>query len=369
MRILYITYSLVSGGAERLVVDLTNELSDNLNDEVHLMTIRSDDDEKNTFYKKDVSERVIYHNQAIDYGFGIKKLRKLHKGLKSINPDVVHFHGRNIVLFFVFAIFFFRKPKYFETLHNAADEVITLKNFSFISIPIYKLKLVSLIAISHANYRSIRDRIKMKNIPIIYNGRAIDDASGPSEDAANEMKIYEKSPNEIIFIHAGRCVEQKNQQLMINAFNEVSLKYPLIRLFIFGEGFDSRLGEYLISISCDRIHFMGPKQNLLGYMRYADAFLLSSIYEGMPISLIEALACNTVPICTPTSGAIDVIKNGINGFLSDDFSLPAYRKSLEEYLESDTTGFEKAMMDTYIDYFTIESCVQKYYDLYAGAHK
>lgn len=367
MRILYISYSLGIGGAERLVVDLTNELSDDLNDEVHLLTIRPDEDEKNTFYKKDVRERVRYHNLAIDSGFGIKKLIKLHRSLKGINPDIVHFHGRNIVLFFVFSVLFFRKPKYFETLHNSADIIITFKNFSFITIPIYKLKLVSLIAISQTNYQSLRERIKMRNIPIIYNGRTIDAKSSSYENAIREIKEHEKNPDEIVFIHAARCEEQKNQQLMIKAFNELSLKYPLIRLFIFGDGFNSDLGKYLESISCDKIHFMGPKKNLLDYMRHANAFLLSSIYEGMPISLIEAFGCNTVPICTPTSGPVDIIKNGINGFLSVDFSIQAYRNSLVEYLESDLKGFEEAMADTFNTYFTIGTCARKYYDLYTGA--
>ena len=48
-----------------------------------------------------------------------------------------------------------------------------------------------------------------------------------------------------------------------------------------------------------------------------DAYALCSSYEGMPISLIEAIGVGCIPVCTPVGGIVDVVHNGENGFLSD----------------------------------------------------
>ena len=62
--------------------------------------------------------------------------------------------------------------------------------------------------------------------------------------------------------------------------------------------------------------------------------MLTSTFEGMPISLLEALSAGAVPICTPVGGIINIVAKNI-GFLSEDVSKDPYTKALQSYLNAD----------------------------------
>ena len=89
-------------------------------------------------------------------------------------------------------------------------------------------------------------------------------------------------------------------------------------LLIIGEGFD-RASE-LKKLANKNIHFIGIKTNVPDYLYASDAFCLSSNFEGMPISLIEAFACGCPSICTPVGGIVNSVKHGVTGFLSKSLS-------------------------------------------------
>lgn len=60
-------------------------------------------------------------------------------------------------------------------------------------------------------------------------------------------------------------------------------------------------------------------------MLNADIFCLSSNFEGMPITLLEASLAGLPAVSTPVCGAVDLIKDGVNGFLSKSHSLKITR--------------------------------------------
>ena len=84
----------------------------------------------------------------------------------------------------------------------------------------------------------------------------------------------------------------------------------------------------------ERIHFLGTQTNVQDYLYCADAFCLSSVYEGLPISLLEALSCGCVPVCTPVGGIKDVVQNEVTGFLSDSVSEDDYYRAVNRFMES-----------------------------------
>lgn len=91
MKILHIIYSLSSGGAERFLVDLANELSQREDCDVRLLILKTDQDERNVFYKNELCIRV--HLESL----GIRKMSlslffKLYHFIKKENPDIVHIH-------------------------------------------------------------------------------------------------------------------------------------------------------------------------------------------------------------------------------------------------------------------------------------
>lgn len=361
MKILQITYSLTSGGAERLVVDLSNELSKY--NEVHILTILDDEIGNNGFYKSILSKNIFYHCAYENTGMNIKKLYEINRIINKINPDIVHIHGYGIIYYFAPSILLNRKPKYIETIHTSATDIFD-NWYSFIGKFLFKMNLIKMVTISNNNKFVLENVINIKNSVLINNGRSTPKSTSRLEEVKFEIKNLKNNENDIVFIHIGRCAESKNQKMLIEVFNKINEKGIGFILLILGNGFDSEIGKELQKNANSNIHFLGTKLNIIDYYLSSDAFCLSSNVEGLPISLIEAFACGCVPICTPTSGSSDYIIDGVNGFISEDFSEKSYMKAVDRFINNRFNINKLKLKQTYLDAFSIEICSKAYYQLY-----
>lgn len=361
MKILQITYSLTSGGAERLVVDLSNQLS--INNEVTLLTVLNDEIGNNGFYKKYLSKNINYICLKENPGFRLKKVINIYKAIKKISPNVVNIHGAGLLYYLSFSILFNRKPRYFETLHTDASDIFYNWKSKLASL-FFKFNFIKMITISYNNKIGLEKISNIKNSTLIYNGRSKPEISSEINEVKQEISSLKNSENDIVFIHIGRCSNEKNQKMLIKVFNKLYKQGLGFVLLIIGEGFDTAEGNEIRNMANSNINFLGTKQNVADYLEVSDAFCLSSIFEGMPISLIEAFACACVPICTPTSGSSEFIIDGENGFISKDFSEDAYLQAVERFVKLKSTINPEVLKQTYTSNFSIEKCSNKYEHLY-----
>jgi len=121
------------------------------------------------------------------------------------------------------------------------------------------------------------------------------------------------------FINIGRMTDQKDQLLMLKAFNKVKNKINF-RLLILGKGKNKKILEnYIMQHNLSKkIMLIGYKQNPYPYLKKANAFILSSRFEGLPNVLLEAQYLKKIIISTqcPT-GPKEILLNGKAGFLFD----------------------------------------------------
>ena len=113
-------------------------------------------------------------------------------------------------------------------------------------------------------------------------------------------------------------------------------------------------------------HILGERNNPLEYLKEADAFALSSLFEGMPISLLEALAVGAIPVCTPVGGIPNAVTDGDNGFLSADNTESAYYQAMKRFLETDSETLNlmsQKAVKSFAPYSMVE-CAGKYLQLY-----
>jgi glycosyltransferase involved in cell wall biosynthesis len=172
--------------------------------------------------------------------------------------------------------------------------------------------------------------------------------------------------NTKVFIHVARFHPQKNQQLLVDAFNQLhKLGYDFV-LIILGGGFDKD-GKELIKESCNKIHYLGLKNNVSDYLSCADAFCLTSIYEGLPISLLEAISCGVVPICTKVGGIPDVVNSSSIGLLSDDVSSDSYVSILIQYLSGQEEFSREELKCYFNNNFSMRTCALKYLGIFKGS--
>lgn len=364
MKILQIIAHLSSGGGERFVVDLVNEQSRNLENQVKLLTVKKDSIEKYSFYKKELSDRVAYHCLNEDR-FSLRTLWKVYRFVKKEAPDVVHIHLSSSFRVSLFALFFYRKPLYVQTLHGRADQQYNNYIEYLIKRFLYSYSWVKLITISDDNDKSFKRIFHTNSKGIIYNGRAkliIED----KEKVKDEINRYKMDADTLVIIHVARYSPVKNQKVLINSFNNIIKKGANAILLVIGYGFDFEEGKEIKDMAGKNIFFLGLKQYVADYLLNSDAFVLSSLHEAMPISLIEALACGCIPLSTPVSGCVDIINNGVNGFLADDFTQESLEEMLERFIANHDKIDRNQLIELYKNKFSMKECVQQYINFYSS---
>lgn len=126
-----------------------------------------------------------------------------------------------------------------------------------------------------------------------------------------------KAEKEKVFVTAGRLEAVKDQTMMIEAFASFHRNHPDYRLAIHGEGpLHEALQKKIAALGLqEAVVLAGRTNDLWNKISCAEAFLLTSEYEGMSNALIEAMCLGLPAISTKVAGATDLIKDGENGFL------------------------------------------------------
>jgi len=361
MKILQIIYSLSSGGAERFVVDLSNELASQ-GHEVYLCTLLDDSVKNQDFYKSEISNQINYINLKQSSGLNLLNISAISKTIHNIKPAIVHCHLNLVNYVFPLSIWY-KKIRFFYTIHNDAQKEVSSKFEYWIRRFFFSTQKFHAITISNETSISFGEFYKTRNFTEIYNGIR---KPMPSIEYSIVSSFINnlKTNNQVVFLHIGRCSPQKNQKMLIEVFNKLQKEHKKVILLIIGDGFDSVLGNELKSIASDKIIFLGIKRGIADYLLNVDAFCLSSLHEGMPITLIEALACGCIPICTAVGGISDTIINYKTGFLSESISEHDYYQAIMAFLEDKGKIIKNNLIKQYYERFSIKECATKHCNLY-----
>ena len=110
---------------------------------------------------------------------------------------------------------------------------------------------------------------------------------------------------------------EKNHKMLLSAFFKIAEEIKNVHLVLVG--LDCMDGEILRIIEkceiTDRIHFLGQREDVAEILNIFDIFCLTSFYEGLPVSLLEAMACEVPVVGSNVIGINEVIKDKENGFL------------------------------------------------------
>lgn len=359
MKIIQLIYSLCSGGAERFVVSLSNQLTE-MGHDVTVCMLLSDQNDNYVFNRQFLDSRVRFHSMGYLPGFSLSKVTDVEKYLLSQQPDVVHCHLNVVPYIFRLAIAQ-KNIKFIHTLHNVAENASGKKWQKSINRFFYKHGYITPVTISEKCRQSYVNYYGLPSPVSIDNGCEVPRKSIRFDEVVAEVESYKNNPDTPVFIHVARFHEQKNQKLLIDAFNELYRKEVDFVLLVIGDGFDRGAGAELKGRACEKIHFLGLKNNVADYLYCSDAFCLTSLYEGLPISLLEAMACGVIPVCTQVGGIPDVIEDGETGFVSEA-DKEAYLAALERYLNEPMD--KDAVINKYEKDYSMTSCALKYIEVY-----
>lgn len=357
MKIVQIIPQLASGGAERFVVDLSNELS--LKHDVTLLVASALDD-KLAFYLPEVSPRVNIRFLSKPLGFNWRYMFRLYKTIKRESPDVVHTHMAAFKHFVVLRCFFPR-VKFVNTIHCEASAesgniiVVWLRRI------FYKTGLCKAVTISNQSDLSFK-AFHGQNMPsrVIFNGRSMTDIGVKDES------LIPRVNGRYNLVSIGHISEVKNHMLLCSAFSQLTEQGAPLELYMFGRFANEDIVNQIKALNNPHIHMLGEVLNPQRYLYNADVFCMSSRSEAMPISLLEALSHGLIPICTSVGGIVDLVADGETGFLSPDLTTESYVNAIERFLalsESDITKM-KSRCRTLSQQYSIEECASQYEMLY-----
>lgn len=139
-----------------------------------------------------------------------------------------------------------------------------------------------------------------------------------------------------VLMSVGRLDLQKDPMLLLESFAKVNSVRPTTRLVVVGDGvLRSTLVDRAKALGLGgRVVFTGVRgpAEVADLLQLADAFLLSSAYEGMPMCVLEALGCG-IPVVTTTVGEVErVVHHGINGQVVQGHSPEAFARAVLELL-------------------------------------
>lgn len=361
MKILQIIPDICSGGGERFTVDLCNELAGH-GHEVILCTLYNLVEESSGFYLNQVSENVRIINLNKKNGFDFSLFYKIYKLAKDEKPDIIHTHLRSILYTF-FANRFLKKGVH--TVHNEAYVEASDKLSQLVRKYLFKKGYVQPITISDVSHRSFVDFYKM-DAPMIFNGRNIPTDLQVSDEVKAECNSYRKNDKTRLIVQLAHLNEHKRQLLHARVAKRLYKEgYNFTILFI-GALFNIKYVNQVKAEMPECCHLLGQRTNPLEYLKESGAFALSSLYEGLPISLIEALGVGAIPICTPVGGIVDLVKDEENGFLSADLEEESFYQAEKRYLEMSDEELEQMRKKAFESYapFSMTECANKYLEIY-----
>ncbi len=360
MKILQLTYSLGSGGAERFVVDLSNELSKDRFNKVVLVTMVDDTILQNRHYLSELAENVEYICLGTKSGFSWKSFIATVRIIRQLRPDIVHAHCNLLLLYF--PALFLRRSKYLHTLHNLAETCLRFKFLKPINKFFYR-NHIQPITISNVCQRSYEKLYKLKNAVCIPNGRTPISTTAELSFTQREISSFKITDQDKVFIHIARFHKQKNQQLLFDTFCRLYKENEKVQLLVIGAGYHN-MNNLFEKGACPSIHILGEKKNIGDYLSCSDFFILSSSWEGLPISLLEAMSKGVVPVCTPAGGIPDVIVDGVTGYLSTSFNSEDFYLTVKRALADADILDRNKIVQEYRNKYSMTGCMEDYLNIY-----
>ena len=349
MKIMQVIPELQMGGAERFCEELTYTLMA-LGHQVLVVSLYSTE---TVLSKRMESAGVQMRYLGKKGGLDGSCLRRLRSHIRAFEPDAIHAHQYALKYAVLASVGMRRRVVY--TVHTLAGKETDrpLNRVLFAcggAVPVSLSEEVRRTVI--AQYHLPEERC-----PVIYNGIPLERCM-PVEDygAGKPMRV----------VHVGRFAQVKNHRCIVEAAK--LLPRGQFHFLFLGEG--ELLPEIRDMVSAaglaDAFTFFGLSDNVYPHLRESDVFILPSLWEGMPITIIEAMGTGLPIVASDVGGIRDMIEDNVNGLLiepepralADALRRLAADVSLRERLGKSALAASER--------FSIEATARAYIKLYEG---
>ena len=302
MKIITVGYLHGSGGAEKQIILLSNQLAQR-GHEVTLCVLN----EYNSPYP--ISEKVNIVDLTDEEGTGrlriLRRYRAFKKTVEKCKPDVIVNYNLQSAYFCLGISKKARGKVVYSERGDPYDNEYSgllgrVRDFTV-------ARMDGLVFQSEGARDFFSVAVRKKSI-IIHNSVNVPQDKYPIPNV-REKRI----------VNVGRLHPQKNQHLLIDAFSQIAGTFPQYTIDIYGDGeLHDELQQHINKCALnDRIKIHPSRKDIWDCIHKASLFVLTSDYEGMPNALMEAMALGLPCIstdCRP-GGARSLIEDGVNGYI------------------------------------------------------
>jgi glycosyltransferase involved in cell wall biosynthesis len=285
--------------------------------------------------------------------------RSFFRIFKESRPDVVHLHNPTPTIYAAIAARMAGVPSIVSTRHSLVApprKMITELKYAIAARSCDWI--VGICDATAMNLRSIHT-VPARKIVRVYNGAA----------AVTRVRNEQSSPQSgFTLIYVGRLEPVKNHSLLLHAFQLASKSMPGLRLWMVGDGSQRQVLESLakeLEIAT-QVTFWGQQLNVAPFFSAADAFIMSSKSEGLPMSLLQAFSLGLPAIVTDVGGMAEVVRLGKTGVTVSVSDPAEMAKAIVRFAESQAAlqQFSKNAEEAFRARFTLQTMADAYMELY-----
>jgi glycosyltransferase involved in cell wall biosynthesis len=177
-------------------------------------------------------------------------------------------------------------------------------------------------------------------------------------------------PSDLVLITLARLIPAKGVQYLLQAISRLGRSFPTLKLVICGDGpFKGILLELAEKLGLSsKVIFTGFRTDALSLLQAADMFVLPSLSEGLPLSILEAMALGKPVVATRVGGIPEVIDHGKTGWLVPPGNAGALAATLQRALSGGAATLMMAQRarQTVLRRFSIDETVNSWRRLYEG---
>jgi glycosyltransferase involved in cell wall biosynthesis len=324
--VLQVIPDLGGGGAERMLLNLVVGL-DRARFDVDVVSLYARGSTPVEAELAQAGVRVTHLGKKV--GFDPSMTWRIHGVIRSRRPDVVHTH-RAVLQYALPALVLWRRRKVVHTVHNVAP--LEVPRPGRIAHRLAFGLGVNPVAIGEVVAASFRREYGREPCITIPNGIPVGAYASPKVPRAEWRRRNGIAEGQFLFVTTARLQPQKNIALLLRAMRSLRGS-AAAALAVAGDG---PLRDELHALSAmlgiaDRVRFLGSRSDVPDLLAAGDAFVLSSDWEGNPLSVMEAMAAGVPVVATRVGGVPEIVGGaGVLTEPGDESGLAAAMRALVE---------------------------------------
>jgi glycosyltransferase involved in cell wall biosynthesis len=307
--------------------------------------------------RRGISVRMVHCNGRADW----RAVRQIEEYIQEDEVDLVHTHGYKADLYGYLAAWRCHKPVV-ATCHNWVGGTAALGIYNHLDRMVLK-KFNALAAVSDAvAHRLLAFGVPAEKIKTIANGIDV-----MAFERAEPLPLLKAEDSTVVGLVA-RLDLQKGFEYLLRAARELCKTSPGLKIVIAGEGPDRNAIEEMVQQYGlqSNVILAGQQSNMPAVYAAMDIFVLPSLNEGLPMTVLEAMAASKPVIATRVGAIPSVIKDGESGLLVDPKNSEGLRNAIASLLDDPE---RRRRMGTQAhawvsQNYTSEAMALKYRDMY-----